>query len=141
LAATLNATAPLPVPVAPDVTVIHVALLTAVHAHVACVVTFTVPVPPAASTAWLVGAIVYVHAGGGGGAAGCVTVNVWPPIVSVPVRAAPVFAAALNVTDPLPVPAAPAVIVIHVALLVAVHAHAACVVTATFPVPPPAATV
>jgi hypothetical protein len=50
LTATLNATVPLPVPADPEVTVIHVALLTAVHAHVACVVTATVPVPPSAGT-------------------------------------------------------------------------------------------
>jgi hypothetical protein len=47
-AATLNPTAPFPVPVAPDVTVIHCALLLAVHAHAAVVVTLTVPVLAAA---------------------------------------------------------------------------------------------
>jgi hypothetical protein len=45
------------------------------------VVTVTVPVPPLAGRVWLVGEIVNVH-----GAAGCVTVNVCPAIVIVPVR-------------------------------------------------------
>jgi uncharacterized membrane protein YgcG len=61
--------------------------------------------------------------GGGGGSllAACVTVNARPAIVSVPVRAAPLLAATLNVTDPLPVPVAPAVTVIHDTLVVALH--------------------
>ena len=55
-----------------------------------------------------------------------------------PVRAAPVLAAALKVTVPLPVPAAPAVIVTQAALLVAVHAQPARDVTPVVPVPPAA---
>ena len=48
LAAAVNATDPFPVPVAPDVTVSHVALLVAVHEHPLAAVTFTgVPAPPA----------------------------------------------------------------------------------------------
>jgi hypothetical protein len=69
----------------------------------------------------------------------CVTVNVCPPIVSVPVRLlALVLAATLYVTVPLPVVDAPAVIVNHAALLVAVHAKSvAFAVTATvLPVAP-----
>ena len=59
LAATVKPTDPLPVPVAPDVIVIQDALLFAVHRHALVVVTATgVPVPPAAATFWLVGAIV-----------------------------------------------------------------------------------
>jgi hypothetical protein len=61
-------------------------------------------------------------------------------MVSVPVRAVPVFAWALKPTEPLPVLFAPEVIVSHGALLVAVHAHALVVVTATVPVLPVAAT-
>ena len=46
----------------------------------------------------------------------------WPPTVSVPVRATPVlFAAMLNVTEPMPDPLAPAVIVIQLSGLVAVQ--------------------
>ena len=70
-----------------------------------------------------------------------VTVKVWPAMVMVPVRAAPVFAATVKLTDPGPVPLAPAVIVIHDgALLTAVHAHVAPVVTAiAVPAPPASA--
>jgi hypothetical protein len=68
------------------------------------------------------------------------TVKVCPPIAIVPVRAAPVFAATIKLTDPLPVPAAPAVIVIHDALLMAVHAHVPPAVTViAVPVPPASA--
>ena len=72
-------------------------------------------------------------------AAAWFTVNVWPPMVSVPLRAFPVFAAMVNDTLPLLVPLAPAVIVSHDALLTAVHAHPDPAVTATVvPAPAPA---
>jgi nucleoid-associated protein YgaU len=61
-------------------------------------------------------------------------VNVWPPIVSVPVReAALVLAATLYVTVPLPVPLVPAVMEIHTALDVATQLQPALAVTATVP--------
>ena len=62
-------------------------------------------------------------------------------MVIVPVRAGPVFAATVKLTDPGPVPLVPAVIVIHDgALLTAVHAHVPPAVTAiAVPVPPAAA--
>jgi hypothetical protein len=53
LAAALNATAPAPFPLPPDVTVSHAALLAAVQAHPAGDVTVTDPAPPAAAIAWL----------------------------------------------------------------------------------------
>jgi len=86
-----------------------------------------------------------VHAGGGGGgggggAAACETVNVWPAIVSVPLRASPLFAPTLNDTEPLPVPVAPLVTVIHGAFDVALHEQLAPAVTATLPLPPVAST-
>jgi len=56
-AATLNPTDPFPVPVAPDVTVIHGALLVALHAQPVPAVTVTVPVVASAETFWLEGAI------------------------------------------------------------------------------------
>jgi hypothetical protein len=63
-----------------------------------------------------------------------------PAIVSVPVRASPVLAAAVNATVPEPVPEAPLVTVSHAAFAFAVHAHvAADAVTATEPDPPPLA--
>jgi hypothetical protein len=64
------------------------------------------------------------------------TVNVWLAIVIVPLRAAPVFAATVKPTDPLPVPLAPEVTVIQAALVVAVHAQLAGAVTSTEPVAP-----
>lgn len=76
-----------------------------------------------------------VHGGGGGAA--CDTVKVCPAIVTVPVRAAPVFAATVNATAPLPVPDAPPVIVSHATLAVAVQAQElAEAVTVIDPEPP-----
>ena len=80
LAAAVYPTLPLPLPLAPLVIVTHDAPLVAVQVHPAVVVTVTVPVPPAAGSDWLAGEIVYEHA------AACVTVNVLPATVSVPVR-------------------------------------------------------
>ena len=48
-APTLNPTVPLPDPVAPLVTVIHAALLAAVHGQPVATVTPLLPVPPAAA--------------------------------------------------------------------------------------------
>jgi hypothetical protein len=69
-------------------------------------------------------------------AAACDTVNVWPAIVMVPVRAVPVFAATLYVTVPDPLPDAPPMIVIQPALLVAVQLHPVPAVTFTKLLPP-----
>ena len=71
----------MPLPVAPALMLIHVALLVAVHAQPLAAVTVTVPVIPAAVTFADVGEIVEVQ-----GAPACVTVKVFPPIVRVPVR-------------------------------------------------------
>ena len=60
-------------------------------------------------------------------------------MVSVPLRADPGFAAAVKVTDPLPLPDAPLVMLSHDALLVAVHAHPAGAVTPIAVPSPPAA--
>ena len=70
------------------------------------------------------------------------TENVWPPIVSVPVRGVPLgFADTLKATVPLPLPFAPLVTVSQdVLLLTPVHAHPVGAVTAVDPVPPPATT-
>ena len=132
---------PLPVPDAPLVTVSHETLAVAVHAQVpADAVNATVPEPPVSATFCPVGAIEKVHGGGGG--AVWETVNVWPPTVSVPVRAAPALTAALNATVPLPVPDAPPVIVNHETFATAVHAQVpAEAVSATDPEPPVSAIV
>ena len=71
----------MPLPVAPVLMVIHVALLAAVHAQPVAAVTVTAPAPAADVRPADAGEIV-----GAQGAAACVTVNVLPPIVSVPVR-------------------------------------------------------
>jgi hypothetical protein len=57
LAATEKFTAPPPEPLAPELIVIHAALLVAVHAHPVVVVTLTLPAPPEAAKLWLVGLI------------------------------------------------------------------------------------
>jgi hypothetical protein len=73
---------PLPLPEAPAVTVNQlVALLTAVQLQPVPAVTVTVPVVAADVGFDDVGEIVNVH-----GTPACVTVNVCPPIVIVPVR-------------------------------------------------------
>jgi hypothetical protein len=137
LGATLNWTDPLPLPLAPEVMVIHEALLAAVHPHPLLVETATGPPPPPdAGAEWPVGLIEYEH---GVTAAAWLTVNVSPAIVSVPDRAPPVLGATLNSTPPLPLPLAPDVMLIQGAWLAAVHAHPLLVDTATGPAAPPAA--
>ena len=131
-----NVTVPLPLPVAPVETVTHPALLAAVQAQPAPLVTAIVPEPPAAAKDWLAGEILNAQL-----APACVTVNVLPATVNVPVRGVDaVVAAAVKLTDPLPVPLAPALMVSHATLLVADHPHPAPAVTPTVPLPPAAAT-
>ena len=78
--------------------------------------------------------------GAGAGAAAWETVSVCPAIVNVPLRAAPLLAAAVKRTVPVPVPDVPLVIEIHEALDVAVHVHPLVVVTSVDPLPPLAST-
>ena len=136
LAAALNETVPLPVPLASPVTVNQPVLLVAVHAHPVVAVTEVDDAPPAAATVRLVGVSVTSHA-----AAACVIVKGCPATSSVPVLAsAVVFAAAVNVTEPLPVPLPPLVTPSHPVAVLAVHAQPAGAVTFVEPLPPPAAT-
>ena len=74
--------------------------------------------------------------------AACVTENVWPPMLIVPVREVVFgFDEALKATVPLPLPLAPLVTVSHdVSLLTPVQAQPVGAVTAVEPVPPAAAT-
>jgi hypothetical protein len=68
-------------------------------------------------------------------------VTVWPSIVKVPLRAAPVFVDTLKVTVPLPLPLAPAVTETQLRVLVVVHAHPLAALTVTdVPVAPAAGT-
>jgi hypothetical protein len=126
----------LPLPFAPPLIVIHDALLVVVQAQPVAAVTATVPVFPAAATLTDAGEIAGAH-----GAPACVTVNVDPAIVSVPVRPVTLaFAAIVNATVPGPDPDDPDVIAIQDAPLVADHAQPAATVTVLLPVPPEAAT-
>jgi hypothetical protein len=73
--------------------------------------------------------------------AACVTVNVRPAIVSVPVRTElVVLGATVKLAEPLPEPDAPAVTVIQVTLLTAVQAQPVVVVTVVDALPPAAGT-
>jgi hypothetical protein len=73
-------------------------------------------------------------------AAACVTVNGWPPMLTVPVREVrAVFALTVSDTVPLPVPLAPELTMIQAAVLAAVQRHPVFAVTPTLAVPPAAA--
>jgi hypothetical protein len=69
----LRRTVPLPVPDAPEVTVIHDALLAAVHEHPSPVITLTVPWATSGPMLASVGEMEYVQ---GAAPAACVTVKV-----------------------------------------------------------------
>jgi hypothetical protein len=67
----------------------------------------------------------------------CVTVKVWVPIVTVPVRGdVPEFDATPSVTLPVATPVAPDVTVIQASLLTAVQAQPAAPLTVTVTEPP-----
>jgi hypothetical protein len=138
LAAALYVRFPLPLPLPPAVIVSHGALLELVQAHPAGAATLVAPVPPAPAWACPVGASVNVH-----GAAVWFTVNVTPPIVTVPARGVAItFAVALTVTVPLPLPLLPPVTVNQlVSLLTAAHEHPVGTVTLVVPASPAASIV
>jgi hypothetical protein len=124
----------LPLPLAPAVIVTHAAPLDAVQEQPAGAVTATVAELPSASTDTPVGANQKEQS-----TADCVTVSVWPPMVSVPVlEVPPVFVATLKVTLPLPVPLAPEVMVIHDTELDAVQLQPGPAVTDALCDEPPA---
>ena len=101
-AATVNVTLPLPVPDAPPVIVIHDVVVEAVQAHPPEAETATAdPLPAVAGTDCERGLIDVAHD------PGCVTANVCPAIVRLPVRTLPVLAVAENATVPFPVPLVP----------------------------------
>ncbi len=120
-------TVPLPLPLAPPVTVIQVAADEADHAQPPGAVTVTLPLPAAAPTLADVGEIVTEH-----DVPDCVTVNVSPAIVIVPVLGDTFWLAATRYrTPPPPVSLAPPMIVIQETLLVDVHAQPEGAVTST----------
>src|SRR5262245_41740271 len=106
-------TLPLPLPLAPETTLIHATDEAAVHAQSRAVLTSNVLAPPDGSILAPRGSSVAEQL--------CpwLTVNVRPPIVSVPLRAGPSVAPTLKLTVPLPEPLAPSVTVIQSAWLVA----------------------
>jgi hypothetical protein len=107
--------------------VIHDAPLEAVHGHAAGSVRDTVPEVPVEPTDALTGARVAEQT-----TAAWLTVNVWPPMVIVPVRAVRFgFAPMLNATVPSPDPLPPEVIVSQDAEEDAVHEQPASVSTLT----------
>ena len=154
---------PLPDPAAPDVIVSQLSCEAAVHAQPPPAVTVTVPLPPPAATLALPGAIANAHGAGaggggsgdgdggvgvggagagiGGGSADCAIVIAASPIVTLPVRAAPSFAATLTVIVPARVPVEFAGMLIHAASVAAVHEQPVSVSTAIETAPPFADTV
>lgn len=127
-------TVPLPLPVAPPVTLSQDALLEADHPQPSAVRTSNDPFPPPA------GADADDEASENEHPCPWFTVKVRPAIVMVPAREGPVVAFARKATLPLPLPLAPCVIEIHDALLDAVQAQPPPAVTETVPVPPAAGT-
>jgi hypothetical protein len=119
LGSTRNPMVRVPLPLESPVNVIHDAVLTALHEQSLRVATTKELLSPDAGKEVLAGVTSYVQ--GNGAASNCVTVKVWPAIVSVPVRTVVPLSVALNPTEPLPVPLAPDVTVSHDALLVALH--------------------
>jgi hypothetical protein len=122
--ATGMVTVPLPLRVEPVVTVIHAALLTAVHVHPEVVVTVTgCSLAPELSIVRLVGPMAYTHSA-------CVTVTVWPVTVRMPYRAGPVlFEAMLYEKVPSPMPLLPLATAIQDVLLVTDHSQPVAVIT------------
>jgi hypothetical protein len=119
-AATANATVPLPAPEAPPVMLTQDALsVAAVHAQLSAeAVSAMEPVPPEAGRFCAEGEIEKVHATG---AAACVTVNVLPATMMVPLRLVPELASTRYSTDPLPLPDAPDVMVSQLVAAAAVQ--------------------
>lgn len=121
-----------PDPVVDPVSVIHEAVVDEAQAHVNCVVTVIVPVPPLAGTVTMSGVTENAH-----DALGSVTAKPFPAIDSMAVlESVVVLDAAVNPTLPEPVPLAPLEIVTHDAPLVAVQLHPEVVVTVTVALPP-----
>ena len=137
---TVSFTVALPDPLAPCVIATQLRVDVAVHAHPVGAVTITSSVAPAAATlVKLPGAALNVQEGGGGGGAAAppwLTVNGTPEIITVPVRAAPVFGSTLKVAGPLPDPVPLPEILTQEALLTAVHVHPAPVLTEVVMGPP-----
>jgi hypothetical protein len=124
LRSTVNLTSPVPVPLAPAVTVIQDTSLTAVRGQSGDdAVTVMRRSAPRPGTELLVALSENVQP------LDCVTVNVCPAMSSVPVLDGPVVAATPKDTLPLPVPPELGASVNHDARLLAVHSQPSLVVT------------
>jgi hypothetical protein len=135
LAAMRKATEPLPLPCAPDVIVIHDALLVAVHVQPFDADTATLAVTELELTVWASGAIVGRHAD-----ASCITRTRLSLTTISPSRIEGAgFAAARNATLPLPWPEVGEISEIQLGWLETVHSHSGWAVIAMVPVPPSAA--
>jgi hypothetical protein len=130
-------TVPLPVTVVLEVKVIHDAVVLDVHEQSGPdAVTITAREAPARGT------VTFDRFSRNVQLVPCVTVNVCPAMVIVPVLAFVGFAATVKVTVPLPLPMAPVVTVIHESLLTALHMQPLAAATLTVgPTPPDAPTV
>jgi hypothetical protein len=135
---TVSFTVALPDPLPPCEIATQLRVDVAVHAHPVGAVTVTSSVAPAAATlVKLPGAALNVQEGGGGVAAPpWLTVNGTPEIITVPVRAAPVFGSTVKAAAPLPDPVPLPEILTQDALLTAVHVHPAPVLTEVVMGPP-----
>src|SRR5882724_3322733 len=93
LAATENVVAPDPAVADAEVSVMKALLLDALHAHPVRVETATEAWPPASAIGRVVAETEYPQV------CCCFTVNVWPPILTVPARGLPGFADSVTFTE------------------------------------------
>jgi hypothetical protein len=131
-AAAEKLTVPFPDPLAPEVICSQPSLDDADHEQDPGAVIEKLPVPPAASKAWDVGLIAYVHV-----SPDCDTPNEMPAIVRVDARGPELFGSTVSCTVPGPVPLVPAVIRAHPSGAEADHEQLEPVVT-VIEVEPPA---
>jgi hypothetical protein len=127
-------TVPLPVTLAPEVMVIHEAVVLAVQEQSGPdAVTRTDRVSAASES------VMFNRLSWNVQVVPCVTVNVCPAIVTVPVLAFVGLAATAKVTVPFPFPITPDVTVIHESLLTTFHVQPLAAATLTVGPTPPAA--
>src|SRR5215475_11479138 len=127
-------TVPLPLPLAPDVIVIHELFVTAPHEHDAAAETEKLPVPPDAGTDLFVGVMDVTQDEVG---PACSIVTTSPAMVSVALRGAAPFLLERTPKLTVPLPLPPAVNrLINGAVLLTVHAQPAGAGTLTEPDPP-----
>jgi hypothetical protein len=133
LGETLKSTVPVPLPEAPELTVMKGEFDVAFHAHPEGAITVTLPLPPEDGNASPVGKIEDEQ----GLWAACVTVKLWPAMSMVLVRELRVgFGRTSNVTVAGPVPLVGEVMFIQLALFETDQPHPLSIVRSTEPDPP-----